>query len=61
MMSLILTQNLEPSIEMSDLGDVIADQLARYDKMEEACTIYIYWSGTALVREAILTGIIFIR
>ena len=54
MISLIISQNLEPLNKERDLGDVVADQLARYDKMEEACTIYVYWSGTALVREALL-------
>ena len=61
MISIIISQNLEPFNNERDLGDVVADQLARYGKMEEACTIYVYWSGTALVREALLTGMIFIR
>ena len=61
MISLIISQNLEPLHIMGEFGDVVAEQLARYDKMEEACTIYIYWSGTALLREALLTGMIFTR
>ena len=53
MISLFISPNLEPLNKVREF--------ARYDKMEEGFTIYVYWSGTALVREALLTGMIVIR
>ena len=57
----IITNYLEPVDEAQDLDSLVAEQFFRADKLEDNCTILVFWSGTAILRETILTGMIFIR
>ena len=61
MISEILTNYLEPIDEAQDLSSLIAEQFSKADKLEHDCTIFFFWSGTAILRETMLTGMIFIR
>ena len=61
MLTSIICQYVEPFSGERNLASLFVDQLDRFEKLEDACTIYVYWSGTALVREGILTGMIFVR
>ena len=59
----IINQNLDTfEVETDiDISQLVAIQIDRWTQLEEDCSIHILYSGTWLLREGILTGMIFTR
>ena len=59
----IVSQNMDTfEVESQmDIPQMVAIQFERWTQLKEDCTIHILYSGTWLLREGILTGMIFTR
>ena len=62
MITSVISQHTQPINEENySLSSLFAKHFPRWDQLEKDCTIYVFWSGTWIVREGILTGMIFTR